>query len=93
MVTWIVVAVIVLAFVVLGLALMAVAGRLPELRRAALKLQRRQEQALKLQEGAATLEQSILALQERAQLAAGQVAVIQAGRGEQHHPKHAYLDS
>jgi hypothetical protein len=92
-VTWIVVAVVVLALVVLVLVALPLLGRLSALNRAALKLQQRQEQAMRLQEGAATLEQSILAVQQRAERAAERAAVIKAGRGEQHEPKHAYLGS
>jgi dihydroxyacetone kinase len=83
--------VVVLALVVLVLAALPLAGRMAALQRAALKLQQRQIQAMRLQEDAATLEQSIQALQQRAEIAAGQVAVIKAGHGSDHQPKHAYL--
>jgi len=55
------------------------------LRRAAVKLQRRQQEALKLQEGAAVLEQTVLGLQRRAEVMQDRVAVIQAGLGSGDH--------
>jgi hypothetical protein len=58
-----------------------VLGRLTGLQRAARRLQLRQEQAMKLQERAAVLTESIAALQERAESTQNRVAVIKAGRG------------
>jgi hypothetical protein len=87
-VTWIVIAVVVLALVVLVLAVMPVMGRLNTLERALRRLQLRQEEAMRLQEGAAGLEASVAALQDRAQLAQDQIAVI---RGD-HHGQPAFLD-
>jgi hypothetical protein len=81
MVLWIVIAVVVLALVILGAAVMSVLGRLRGLDRAMRKLLRRQEQAMKLQEKAVVLEETLAGLQRRAELAQEQVAVIKAGHG------------
>jgi hypothetical protein len=82
-VTWIVIVVVGIALIVLVLASWPVLGRLAGLQRAAVRLQRRQEQAMRLQQGAAVLEQSIAALRERAEHAQQQIAVIKAGGGAQ----------
>jgi hypothetical protein len=87
-VTWIVVALLVLAVLVLVLAVMPVLGRLKTLERAVRKLQLRQEEAMRLQEGAATLEASVAALQHRAEFAQEQMTAIRGG----HHGQPAYLD-
>lgn len=81
MVTWIVVAVVVVSLLILGAAVMSLLGRLTGLRRAVRRLLLRQEQALKLAKRAGVLTESIAALQERAESAQQQVAVIKAGRG------------
>ena len=81
MVTWIVIALVVLAVFVLVLAVAPLLGRLTGLRRAARRLQLRQEQGLRLQQQADVLQSSIAALQQRAELAAQQLEVIRAGRG------------
>ena len=82
MVTWIVVAVVVFSLILLGAAVGSVVGRLRGLERAGRRLQRRQEQAMKLQEGAVVLEQTLDGLQKRAELMEAQLAVIKAGRGQ-----------
>lgn len=82
MLTWVWVAVVVLALIIMGTAVMSVLGRLSELDRAARKLQARQAEAMKLQEGAAVLERSVLAVQERAELMQERVESIQAGLGK-----------
>ena len=87
MVLWIVIAVVVLALVILGAAVLSVLGRLSALDRAMRRLMLRREQAEKLQEGAAVLERSLADLQERAVIAQEQVAIIKAGRGA--HGKHS----
>jgi len=79
---WVWVAVVVLALIIMGTAVMSVLGRLSELDRAARKLQARQAEAMKLQEGAAVLERSVLAVQERAELMQERVESIQAGLGK-----------
>jgi len=78
---WVWIAVVVIALIIMGSAVVALLGRLSGLRRAALRLQRRQEEAMKLQAGAAVLEQSVLGLQERAEIMQDRIETIQAGLG------------
>jgi type II secretory pathway pseudopilin PulG len=78
---WIWIAVVVLALIILGIAIGSVVGRLGGLRRAAVKLQRRQEEAMRLRAGATELERSVLGLQQRAEVMQGRVESIQAGLG------------
>ncbi len=79
---WIVIGVVALALVLLVAVTVPVVGRLSGLRRAMLRLQRRQEEAMRLQQGAAELERTLLGLQRRAETMQERLAVIQAGRGE-----------
>ena len=88
MVKWIVIGVVVLAVIVLIASAVPVLRRLSGLGRAAEKLQRRQAEAMKLQEGAAVLEQSVLGLQQRAEVAQDRMAAIRAGRGGGRHAAH-----
>jgi hypothetical protein len=81
MVKWIVIAVVVLGLVVLVVAAGSVMGRLAKLDRAGRKLQRRQAEAMKLQQDAVVLEDSVAGLQRRAEIMQAQLAVIKAGRG------------
>jgi len=81
MVKWIVLAVVVLALVILAASVFAVLERLSGLERAARRLQRRQAEAMKLQEHAVALEATLAGLQQRAEVMQGQVAVIKAGHG------------
>ena len=85
MLIWVWVAVVVVALIIMGSAIMSVLGRLSGLERAARKLQARQSEALRLQEGAVVLERSVLALQERAELMQARVEAIQAGLGKGDH--------
>jgi uncharacterized protein YlxW (UPF0749 family) len=62
---WIWIAAVVVALAALAFAGVKVLGQLGGLRRAAVKLQRRQAEAMKLQQGAAELEQTLAALQQR----------------------------
>jgi len=78
---WVWIAVVVIALIIMGSAVLPVLGRLSGLRRAALKLQRRRQEALKLQAGVAVLEQTVLGLQARAEVAQERVEAIQAGLG------------
>jgi hypothetical protein len=87
-VTWIVIAVVVLALLVLVLAVLPVLGRLNTLQRALRRLQLRQEEAMRLQEGAAVLEASVAALQQRAEFAQEQMTAIRGGQ----HGQPAFLD-
>ena len=91
MVTWIVIAVFVLALLVLVCCVAAVVGRLTGLRRAVRRVQLREEQAQGLQPRAASMQTAIEALRERAESAAQQVEVIRAGRGHAE-PQPSYLD-
>jgi uncharacterized protein YlxW (UPF0749 family) len=75
---WIWIAAVVLAVVVLSAAVVPLLGRLTELRRAAAKLQRRPAEAMRLQERAAELARSVLALHERAEETQRRVAGIKA---------------
>jgi hypothetical protein len=79
---WVWIAVVVVALIILGSAIMSVAGRLAGLQRAAGRLRRRQQEAMKLEQGAAVLEQSVLGLRERAEVTQERVASIQAGLGK-----------
>jgi uncharacterized protein YlxW (UPF0749 family) len=78
---WVWIAVVVIALIVLIFAASRLLGRLPALRRAAVKLQRRQEEAMVLQAGAEQLQETVLGLQERAERAQDKVAEIKAARG------------
>jgi hypothetical protein len=80
-VTWIVVALVVLAVLVLVLAVMPVLSRLNTLQRALHRLGLRQEEAMRLQENAAALEASVVALQQRAELAQEQMTAIRGDHG------------
>jgi flagellar biosynthesis/type III secretory pathway M-ring protein FliF/YscJ len=81
-VTWIVVALVVVPLLLLGLAVRPVLARLPRLRRAALALQRRAGEAEALQEAAETLQARAEALQERLDTTQRRLAVIKAKRGD-----------
>jgi hypothetical protein len=71
----------VVAVIVLIASFVPVLGRLSGLRRAGAKLQRRRAEAMKVQASAAVLEQSVLAVQHRAESAQQRVAAIKAGLG------------
>jgi nitrate/nitrite-specific signal transduction histidine kinase len=64
---WIWIAAVVLALFVLVMAVLPVLRQLGGLRRAAIRLQRRQADAMKLQSAAGELEQTLAGLQERAE--------------------------
>jgi hypothetical protein len=80
-VTWILIAAVVAGLIILVAVSLPVVGRLSALRRAVLRLQRRQEEAMALQAGAQRLEQSLLGLQRRAATTEERLAVIKAARG------------
>lgn len=82
MVTWIVVGVVLFAFVVLALAVRPVVARLPRLRRAALALQGRQVEAEALRVAAEALQQRAEALQERVAVVQERMTLIKARRGK-----------
>jgi hypothetical protein len=79
---WIVIGVVGLSLVLLVAVTVPVVGRLSGLRRAMLRLQRRQEEAMRLQQGAAELERTLLGLERRAETMQERLAVVQAGRGK-----------
>ncbi len=81
MVKWIVIAVVALALIILVASVFSVLNRLNGLDRAARRLQRRQDEATKLQRDAVVLEESVAGLQRRAEIMQAQVAIIKAGRG------------
>jgi biopolymer transport protein ExbB/TolQ len=81
MVKWIVIAVVVLALIILVTTVFSVLNRLNRLDRAARGLQRRQAEAMKLQQDAVVLEDSVAGLQRRAEIMQAQLAIIKAGRG------------
>jgi hypothetical protein len=78
---WIVIAAVVAGLIILVAVSLPVVGRLAGLRRAAVRLQRRQEEAMRLQEGAQALETSLLGLQRRTETMQERLAVINARRG------------
>jgi uncharacterized membrane protein YcjF (UPF0283 family) len=80
-VTWIVVAVCVLAVIVLALAVRPVLGRLGRLMRAADGLRQRQDEALALQARAEALAARVQKVAERAGTAQERITVIRAARG------------
>ncbi|MEU7904746.1 hypothetical protein [Actinoplanes sp. NPDC049118] len=81
MVKWIVIAVVVLGVIILVAAALSVLGRLSGLERAGRKLERRRQEAEKLQERAAVLERSVARVQDRAELMQARLTVIKAGHG------------
>ena len=82
LVLWVWIAVVVVALIIVGSVALPLLGRLAGLRRAALRLQRRQEEAIRLQQRAAVLEQTVLGVQERAEIMQGRLETIQAGLGK-----------
>jgi HAMP domain-containing protein len=81
-VLWIVLATVLVGLIILVAVTVPLLGRLGALSRAVRRLQRRRQDALQLQAGAAELEQSALGLQRRAEIAQERVALIKAGHGE-----------
>jgi hypothetical protein len=78
---WVWIAVAAIALVVLVFAVSRPLGRLPELRRAAVRLQRRQEEALTLQAAGEELQQTVLSLQQRAERTQDSITQIKANLG------------
>jgi nitrate/nitrite-specific signal transduction histidine kinase len=64
---WIWIGAVVIALIALAVAGVKLLGQLGGLRRAAVKLQRRQADAMKLQAGATELEHTLTGLQQRAE--------------------------
>jgi Tfp pilus assembly protein PilN len=88
---WIVIVVVVVALIVLVLAVWPLLSRLAGLQRAALRLQKRQEDALRLQQGAVALEHTVAGLQQRAERMQDRLTVIKAGHGDRDEAR-AFLD-
>ncbi|PWR09587.1 hypothetical protein DKT68_11645 [Micromonospora acroterricola] len=81
MLIWIVLAVVLLPLVALALAVRPVLARLPQLRRAAVALQRRATEAEALRETAEALQQRAEGVQRQLDTAQQRLAVIKAKRG------------
>ncbi|TDO31287.1 hypothetical protein [Paractinoplanes brasiliensis] len=77
---WIWIAVVVVALIILLAVGVRLAGRLDGLGRAALRLRKRQAEAAKLQESAAELQVTVLAVQQRAELAQEHIAALSPSR-------------
>ena len=82
MVTWIVLAVVLFALIVLVLAVRPVLARLPALQRAALALLGRQAQVEALGASAEALQDRLLVLQRQAEVAQQRLTLIKAKHGE-----------
>lgn len=82
MVTWIVLAVVLFALVLLVLAVRPVLTRLPALHRAALALLGRQEQVEALAARAEATQERLFVLQRQAQVAQQRITLIKAKHGE-----------
>ena len=80
---WIVIAAVVAGLVILVAVSVPVVGKLSGLQRAAVRLQRRQQEAIELQAGAERLEQTLLGLERRADATAAHLAAM---RGRQARP-------
>jgi hypothetical protein len=78
---WVWIAVVVVALLILAAAAAPLLGRLGGLRRAAARLQRRQADAVRLQEKAAVLERTVLEVQGRAEELQRRIAAISGGSG------------
>ncbi len=78
---WVWIAVGAIALIVLVTAAMRLLGRLPELRRAAVRLQRRQEEAMRLQTAGEELQRTVLVVQQKAERAQDAVTQIKANLG------------
>ncbi|WDZ82603.1 hypothetical protein [Micromonospora cathayae] len=81
MLKWILLAVVLVPLVVFGLAVRPVLARLPRLRRAALALQRRQEEAMTLAATAEVLQERAEVLQRQLATTQERLEVIKARRG------------
>lgn len=79
---WIVIAVVVVGLVFLVAVTLPVLGRLSTLRRAMVKVQRRQAEAAALQGQAEQLQRTVLEVQERTAKMQERIELIKAGRGE-----------
>ncbi|GIJ23705.1 hypothetical protein [Micromonospora lutea] len=82
MLKWIVLALVLVPLILLALAVRPVLARLPRLRRAALALQRRVDEATALQEAAESLQQRAEGLQSRLETTEQRLTLIRARRGD-----------
>ncbi len=73
---WIWIAVVVVAVIIMGAAGFRLLGKLDGLRRAAVRLQRRQADAAKLQENALVLQETVVDVQQRAELMQEHLAAL-----------------
>ncbi|MEU5566231.1 hypothetical protein [Micromonospora musae] len=80
MLWWIVLAVVLATLVLLAVAVRGVLTRLPGLRRAAVKLQRRQDDALELAGAAQTLQERSEALQQQLTVVQRRIELVKAKR-------------
>ncbi|MEV2239314.1 hypothetical protein [Micromonospora sp. NPDC049891] len=82
MLKWIVLALVLVPLVLLALSVRPVLARLPRLRRAALALQRRADEAAALREAAESLQQRAGGLQSRLETTQQRLTLIRARRGD-----------
>ncbi|MER5454805.1 MULTISPECIES: hypothetical protein [unclassified Micromonospora] len=82
MLKWIVLALVLVPLVVLALAVRPVLARLPHLRRAVGRLQRRADEAVALSAAAESLQQRAESLQSRLETTEQRLTLIRARRGD-----------
>jgi hypothetical protein len=83
---WIVIAAVVAGLVILVAVSVPVVGKVSGLRRAAVRLQRRQQEAMELQAGAERLEQTLLGLERRADTMAEHLSAVRGRAARPHGP-------
>ncbi|MFG1604402.1 hypothetical protein [Actinoplanes sp. NPDC049265] len=91
MTMWILIGAGVLGVIVLAAVSVPLLGKLGDLRRAGERLQRRQADALKLQDNAEQLQETLLGLEQRTTTMQERLALIKAGHGEPT-GKHAWVN-
>lgn len=79
---WIVIAAVVAGLIFLVAVTMPVVGRLGALHRAIGRLQRRRQEAMKMQAATAELERTVLGLQRRAEVMQERLSIIKAGHDD-----------
>lgn len=82
MVGWIVLAAALAGLIILALAVLSLWDRMPELERALVRLQGRQEQVAHLRRSVTALQDRMVTLQRQAEDAQRRVTLIQAKRGK-----------
>jgi hypothetical protein len=88
---WILIGAGVLGLIILAAVSFPLLGKLGDLRRAGERLQRRQADAMKLQDNAERLQETLLGLEQRATTMQEGLALIKAGHGEPT-GKHAWVN-